>query len=152
MSLQYNTKDSSVRLAYEAQPRPKAITSLAGETIVKVACGTNHTGYHNACPLSLPPFRWLLYVCFLSAICVVIVCLILLFVLGIQWQWMQMAMFIRKGFYMALPLSCFQIFWYLNVCLTCNNLWWNSGGALVVMEGQYSLFIPKHLFLFVLNF
>ncbi|KAL3514741.1 hypothetical protein ACH5RR_027458 [Cinchona calisaya] len=40
---EYNTKDSSVRLAYEAQPRPKAISSLAGETIVKVACGTNHT-------------------------------------------------------------------------------------------------------------
>ncbi|GAA0166503.1 hypothetical protein LIER_21644 [Lithospermum erythrorhizon] len=40
---EYNTKDSSVRLAYEAQPRPKAIASLAGETIVKVACGTNHT-------------------------------------------------------------------------------------------------------------
>ncbi|KAJ6736358.1 PROTEIN RCC2 [Salix viminalis] len=40
---EYNTKDSSVRLAYEPQPRPRAITSLAGETIVKVACGTNHT-------------------------------------------------------------------------------------------------------------
>ncbi|GAV69976.1 RCC1 domain-containing protein [Cephalotus follicularis] len=40
---EYNTKDSSVRLAYEAQPRPRAISSLAGETIVKVACGTNHT-------------------------------------------------------------------------------------------------------------
>ncbi|GMH23404.1 hypothetical protein Nepgr_025247 [Nepenthes gracilis] len=40
---EYNTKDSSVRLAYEAQPRPKAIASLAGEAIVKVACGTNHT-------------------------------------------------------------------------------------------------------------
>ncbi|XP_030950694.1 uncharacterized protein LOC126712363 [Quercus robur] len=40
---EYNTKDSSVRLAYEAQPRPKAIASLAGETIVKVACGANHT-------------------------------------------------------------------------------------------------------------
>ncbi|KAL8059195.1 hypothetical protein ABFS82_03G068500 [Erythranthe guttata] len=40
---EYNTKDSSVRLAYEAQPRPKAIAALAGETIVKVACGTNHT-------------------------------------------------------------------------------------------------------------
>lgn len=40
---EYNTKDSSVRLAYEAQPRPKAIASLAGEKIVKVACGTNHT-------------------------------------------------------------------------------------------------------------
>uniref|UniRef100_A0A6N2LC46 Uncharacterized protein n=1 Tax=Salix viminalis TaxID=40686 RepID=A0A6N2LC46_SALVM len=41
---EYNTKDSSVRLAYEPQPRPRAIASLAGETIVKVACGTNHTG------------------------------------------------------------------------------------------------------------
>lgn len=33
-----------MRLAYEAQPRPRAIVSLAGETIVKVACGSNHTG------------------------------------------------------------------------------------------------------------
>ncbi|ESQ34808.1 hypothetical protein EUTSA_v10007331mg [Eutrema salsugineum] len=40
---EFNMKDSSVRLAYEAQPRPKSIASLAGETIVKVACGTNHT-------------------------------------------------------------------------------------------------------------
>ncbi|KAH9607252.1 hypothetical protein KSS87_015586 [Heliosperma pusillum] len=40
---EYNTKDSSVRLAYQPQPRPKAIASLSGETIVKVACGTNHT-------------------------------------------------------------------------------------------------------------
>ncbi|KAK9129577.1 hypothetical protein Sjap_010064 [Stephania japonica] len=40
---EYNTKDSSVRLAYEPQPRPKAIASLAGKTIVKVACGANHT-------------------------------------------------------------------------------------------------------------
>ncbi|XP_043714035.1 protein RCC2 homolog [Telopea speciosissima] len=40
---EYNTKESSVRLAYEPQPRPKAIASLAGDTIVKVACGTNHT-------------------------------------------------------------------------------------------------------------
>ncbi|KAJ6920819.1 protein RCC2 [Populus alba x Populus x berolinensis] len=40
---EYNTKDSSVRLAYEAQPCPRAIASLAGKTIVKVACGTNHT-------------------------------------------------------------------------------------------------------------
>ncbi|XP_042508399.1 protein RCC2 homolog [Macadamia integrifolia] len=40
---EYNTKESSVRLAYGPQPRPKAIASLAGETIVKVACGTNHT-------------------------------------------------------------------------------------------------------------
>ncbi|KAK8643034.1 hypothetical protein V6N13_012350 [Hibiscus sabdariffa] len=40
---EYNAKDSSVRLVYEAQPRPRAITTLSGETIVKVACGTNHT-------------------------------------------------------------------------------------------------------------
>ncbi|PHT51270.1 hypothetical protein CQW23_11017 [Capsicum baccatum] len=40
---EYNTKDSSVRLAYEAQPRPRPIASFSGETIVKVACGTNHT-------------------------------------------------------------------------------------------------------------
>ena len=42
--MQYNTKDSSVKLAYEAQPRPKAIASFSEETIVKVACGSNHTG------------------------------------------------------------------------------------------------------------
>ncbi|KAK8476675.1 hypothetical protein V6N13_120863 [Hibiscus sabdariffa] len=40
---EYNAKDSSVRLVYEAQPRPRAIAALSGETIVKVACGTNHT-------------------------------------------------------------------------------------------------------------
>lgn len=40
---EYNTKDSSVRLAYEAQPRPKPISAFANETIVKVACGSNHT-------------------------------------------------------------------------------------------------------------
>lgn len=40
---EYNTRNSSVLLAYEAQPCPKAVASLAGETIVKVACGTNHT-------------------------------------------------------------------------------------------------------------
>ncbi|MED6118358.1 hypothetical protein PIB30_002066 [Stylosanthes scabra] len=40
---EYNSKDSSVKLVYEPQPRPRAIASLSGETIVKVACGTNHT-------------------------------------------------------------------------------------------------------------
>lgn len=44
-SVQYNTRNSSVLLAYEAQPCPKAVVCLAGETIVKVACGTNHTGF-----------------------------------------------------------------------------------------------------------
>nr|XP_043616610.1 protein RCC2 homolog [Erigeron canadensis] len=40
---EYNMKESSVRLAYEAQPSPQAIASLSDETIVKVACGANHT-------------------------------------------------------------------------------------------------------------
>lgn len=40
---EYNTKESSVKLAYEPQPRPRAIASLSGKTITKVACGTNHT-------------------------------------------------------------------------------------------------------------
>ncbi|KAK9047126.1 hypothetical protein V6N11_052981 [Hibiscus sabdariffa] len=40
---EYNAKDSSVKLVYEAQPRPRAIASLSGETVVKAACGTNHT-------------------------------------------------------------------------------------------------------------
>ena len=42
--LQYNSKDSSIKLVYEAQPRPKAIAVFSEKTIVKVACGTNHTG------------------------------------------------------------------------------------------------------------
>ncbi|KAL5999912.1 hypothetical protein ACLOJK_034589 [Asimina triloba] len=40
---EYNVKESSVRLAYEAQPRPRAIASFSSKTIVKVACGANHT-------------------------------------------------------------------------------------------------------------
>ncbi|CAI8600083.1 unnamed protein product [Vicia faba] len=40
---EYNSKESSVKLVYEPQPRPRAIASLAGETVVKVACGSNHT-------------------------------------------------------------------------------------------------------------
>ncbi|CAH9145960.1 unnamed protein product [Cuscuta epithymum] len=40
---EHNTKDSSVRLVYEPQPKPKAIAAFSGETIVKVACGSNHT-------------------------------------------------------------------------------------------------------------
>lgn len=53
--MQYNTKDSSVKLAYEAQPRPRAIAAFSGETIVKVACGTNHTG---SSQLKLNKFRY----------------------------------------------------------------------------------------------
>ncbi|KAL7605363.1 hypothetical protein Lser_V15G18623 [Lactuca serriola] len=40
---EYNMKESSVKLAYEAQPVPKAIASLSEETIIKIACGSNHT-------------------------------------------------------------------------------------------------------------
>ncbi|KAJ8538292.1 hypothetical protein K7X08_014832 [Anisodus acutangulus] len=42
---EYNTKDSSVRQAYEAQPRPKPIAAFAGETIVKVAFAVDKNGY-----------------------------------------------------------------------------------------------------------
>ena len=42
--LQYNSKDSSVKLVYEPQSRPRAIAAFSGKTVVKVACGTNHTG------------------------------------------------------------------------------------------------------------
>lgn len=44
IKLQYNLKEASVKLAYEPQSRPRAIAALASKTIVKVACGTNHTG------------------------------------------------------------------------------------------------------------
>ncbi|THU64087.1 hypothetical protein C4D60_Mb01t22760 [Musa balbisiana] len=40
---EYNSKDSSVKLVYEPQPRPRAIAAFSGKTVVKVACGTNHT-------------------------------------------------------------------------------------------------------------
>ncbi|GLJ24311.1 hypothetical protein SUGI_0463850 [Cryptomeria japonica] len=40
---EYNAKESAVKLAYEAQPRPRAIASLSAKTITKVACGSNHT-------------------------------------------------------------------------------------------------------------
>ncbi|KAJ3692654.1 hypothetical protein LUZ60_011749 [Juncus effusus] len=40
---EYNMKDSSVKLAYEAQPKPKPIIAFSEKKIVKVACGTNHT-------------------------------------------------------------------------------------------------------------
>jgi hypothetical protein len=41
---EYNSKEGSVRLVYEAQPRPRAISSLATKTVIKVACGNNHSG------------------------------------------------------------------------------------------------------------
>eukprot|EP01018_Ginkgo_biloba_P003464 Gb_33541 [translate_table: standard] len=40
---EYNAKEGSVRLAYEAQPHPRAIAALSEKTITKVACGSNHT-------------------------------------------------------------------------------------------------------------
>lgn len=41
---EYNAKDSSVKLLYEAQPRPRAIAAIAAKNITKVASGHNHTG------------------------------------------------------------------------------------------------------------
>ncbi|XP_037452304.1 protein RCC2-like isoform X3 [Triticum dicoccoides] len=40
---EYNAKVSSVSLVYDPQPHPRAIAALSGNTVVKVACGTNHT-------------------------------------------------------------------------------------------------------------
>ncbi|KMZ61811.1 Protein RCC2 [Zostera marina] len=40
---EYNSKNSSVKLVYEPLPRPQAIAAFSEKTIVKVACGTNHT-------------------------------------------------------------------------------------------------------------
>ncbi|KAM3406851.1 hypothetical protein ACQJBY_000733 [Aegilops geniculata] len=40
---EYNANASSVRLTYDSQPHPRAIAALSGKTVVKVACGTNHT-------------------------------------------------------------------------------------------------------------
>ncbi|XP_044947260.1 protein RCC2-like [Hordeum vulgare subsp. vulgare] len=40
---EYIANVSSVRLAYDPQPNPRAIVALSGKTVVKVACGTNHT-------------------------------------------------------------------------------------------------------------
>lgn len=48
MLFQYNAKESSVKLTYEPQPRPRAIAAFSGKTVVKVACGTNHTGFSHA--------------------------------------------------------------------------------------------------------
>ncbi|XP_078445975.1 regulator of chromosome condensation (RCC1) family protein [Wolffia australiana] len=40
---EYNSKEGSVKLVYEAQSRPKAIAAFSEKTVLKVACGTNHT-------------------------------------------------------------------------------------------------------------
>lgn len=40
---EYNAKEGTVKLAYEAQPRPRTIAALSAKTITKVACGNNHT-------------------------------------------------------------------------------------------------------------
>ncbi|KAJ6845152.1 uncharacterized protein M6B38_288015 [Iris pallida] len=40
---EYNAKEVSVKLEYEAQPHPQAIATFSEKKIVKVACGTNHT-------------------------------------------------------------------------------------------------------------
>eukprot|EP00252_Welwitschia_mirabilis_P014452 TRINITY_DN3175_c0_g1_i1.p1 TRINITY_DN3175_c0_g1~~TRINITY_DN3175_c0_g1_i1.p1 ORF type:complete len:542 (+),score=116.28 TRINITY_DN3175_c0_g1_i1:427-2052(+) len=40
---EYNSKEGTVKLCYEAQPQPRAIDVLSSRTITKVACGNNHT-------------------------------------------------------------------------------------------------------------
>ncbi|CAM6093379.1 unnamed protein product [Calypogeia fissa] len=40
---EYNSKEGSVKLVYEPQPRPRHIAKLAKSTVTKVACGNNHT-------------------------------------------------------------------------------------------------------------
>lgn len=79
--VQYNMKESSVKLVYEPQPRPRAIASLAGETIVKVACGSNHTGGCYFEILIIRPYM-LLY--------------LIIFYLYIQWLWTRMALSTRE--------------------------------------------------------
>lgn len=96
--LQYNTKDSSVRLAYEPQPHPKALASLAKETIVKVACGTNHTGC--VYDLRTSSISLLMHSCLCKyGFVLTFNCICLLYVLCVQWQLIQMVMFIRKFSY-----------------------------------------------------
>lgn len=79
--VQYNSKDSSVKLVYEAQPRPRAIASLAGETIVKVACGTNHTGDFYFQILIIRP-------------CILL--FLIIFVFYMQWRWIRMVLSTRE--------------------------------------------------------
>ncbi|XP_024361801.1 uncharacterized protein [Physcomitrium patens] len=40
---EYNAKEASVKLVYEAQPRPRPIAAIASKSITKVACGNNHS-------------------------------------------------------------------------------------------------------------
>lgn len=42
--LQYNAKEGTVKIVFEPQPTPRKIQALAGKTIVKMACGNNHSG------------------------------------------------------------------------------------------------------------
>lgn len=44
LMFQYNAKEASVKLVYEAQPRPRPIAAIASKSITKVACGNNHSG------------------------------------------------------------------------------------------------------------
>lgn len=70
--MQYNAKDSSVKLVYEPQPRPRAIATFSEKTVVKVACGTNHTGSFLALSLKFvylimhPCSKLISFFCFFS--------------------------------------------------------------------------------------
>jgi hypothetical protein len=41
---QYNSKEGSVKLLHDAEPRPRAISGFASNTITTVAYGNNHCG------------------------------------------------------------------------------------------------------------
>eukprot|EP00798_Chlamydomonas_sp_ICE-L_P030066 gene30066-35035_t len=40
---QYNAKDSSISIVFDAQPKPKLVPDLATKTVTRIACGTNHS-------------------------------------------------------------------------------------------------------------
>lgn len=108
--LQYNSKDSSVRLAYEPQPRPKAIASLSGETIVKVACGTNHTGSYDAFCLCALSFS-------LSPTCCMWLFMLLYLHLfwassggGFKWPCLHVSILLLIEFHVAFCLFTFMFF------------------------------------------
>lgn len=130
--MQYNTKESSVKLAYEAQPRPRPIAAFSGETIVKVACGTNHTGS------SQLHFNKFVYCCLshlLNAFT--------FFFPGFQLQWIRMDMFTRKFHLSSFVWTCpfVQKLIYSFLCFDKQIL----GGDMAVMGGLYILF---HILIF----
>lgn len=97
--MQYNVKDGSVKLAYEAQPRPRAIAAFSEKIVVKVACGTNHTGsfYYN---FTISLLGWEQMVTFF---------LFFFLHLSMQLLWIQVALFTRMCYILLLKLSTFWL-------------------------------------------